>query len=97
MLKNAYLLEKTVKVALALRDPPPAAEALPAYYDNFVEFVSSAKCVLLLSKQNKITTVNVLLLLLLHLFSLQFKLCSFCGQEAVSCPRAQRILAMPLM
>jgi len=43
---------------------------------RFVEFVSSGKYVLLPSKRNKITTVNVLLLLLLHfapIFHLKLK------------------------
>jgi len=39
----------------------------PAYYYNFVEFVSSAKCILFRSKQKKqVTTANVLPLVLLH-------------------------------
>jgi len=45
---------------------PNPRVATPAYYWNFIKFVSSAKCILLLSKKHKITTVNVLLLLLSH-------------------------------
>jgi len=82
MLKNAYFLEKTVnnrfsvggsspERPFASGSPNPGVFAL-AYYYNFVKFISSVKCVLLLSKRNKITTVNVLFLLLPHLyFSLQ--------------------------
>jgi len=55
-------LEKAVKVVTS------------AYYYRFVEFISSAKCVLFPSKKSKITTVNVLFLLHSHFctyFSLQ--------------------------
>jgi len=47
-----------------LKAPPPESSVVThAYYYNYIEFVSSAKCVLLLSKKkkiNKITTLNVL-------------------------------------
>jgi len=74
MLKNAYFLEKTVKNRLSVGAPPPNPRLLPesvpvvtsAYYYSFVDFVLSLKCVLLPSKNNKITTVNVLFLLLSH-------------------------------
>jgi len=55
--------EKTVKVVSASEPPPPnpcllpaAADprvVTPAYYYNFVEFVSSAKCAFFRSKKNK--------------------------------------------
>jgi len=50
-----------------------------AYYYNFVEFVSGAKCVLLPLKRNKITTINVLLLYFSRNFApiFQFKYCRF--------------------
>jgi len=49
MLKNAYFLEKTIKSASASGAPPPDLRvATTAYYYNPVDFVSSAKCVLLL-------------------------------------------------
>jgi len=56
-----------------LEAPPPDPHVITlAYYCQSVEFISSAKCGLLPSKKNKITTVNVLLLLLLQLLHLFF-------------------------
>jgi len=69
--------KKTVKIASATGAPPPnprlpPSGLLPAgprprvitlvYYYYFVQFVSSAKYVLLPSKKNKIAAINVLLL-----------------------------------
>jgi len=52
--------------------PPPDPHVItPAYYCKFIEFISCTNCILLLSK-DKITAVNVLLLLLLHLSHLFF-------------------------
>jgi len=66
----------------------------------FVEFVSSAKCVLFRSKKNQVTTANILLLLfpsLLHHF-FNSNSVSFVerGRKNISCPRAQGTLATPL-
>jgi len=66
MLKNAYFL-KTVKNCLSvwadsvglqrLGDPHPDPHIVtPAYYYNFVKFIFSTKCVLLLSKKRTIFT-----------------------------------------
>jgi len=53
--------------------PPPDPPLIsPVYYCKSVGFISSAKCVLFSSKKNKITTVNVLLLLLPQLSHLFF-------------------------
>jgi len=73
----------------------------PACYCNFVEFVSCAKCVLLSSKRNKLTTVNALFLLLPHFLHLFFTSSSVFfvdggrgwGRKNISCLRA---LATPL-
>jgi len=69
---NAYFLKKkkkkTVKIASAHLPP----EAPPRCYSRLLclsKFVSSAKYVLLPSKRNKITRVNVLLLLLPHFYT----------------------------
>jgi len=84
MLKNAYFLEKSVKFATASEAPPPEPPFASsdwclgprpqrfssAYYYSFVEIISSAKCVLLPSKKDKITTINVLLLLHPHFYTL---------------------------
>jgi len=60
----------------------PALVVTSAYCYRFVEFISRAKCVLLPSKRNKITTVNVLFLLLPHFSPIfLFKLCT-CWQVA---------------
>jgi len=65
MLKTVYFLDKTVKVVSASRLPPAAeVSALrprvvtPAYYYNFVEFVSSANCILFRLKKNQVPTAN---------------------------------------
>jgi len=61
MLKNAYFLGKNCKNRLSVGGPPPPPPltsrglgaalpdlhvVTPAYYYNFVEFVSSGKCIL---------------------------------------------------
>jgi len=88
-----------VKIASASGAPPPDPRVVvSAYYYNFVEFMSNAECVLLPSKKNKITTVNVRFLLLSHLSRIfHFKLCTFFdrGRKNISCPRAQGTLATP--
>jgi len=54
MLKNAYILEKTVKFAAASGSPPPDLRIITlAYYYSFVEFVSNAKCVYYPKKRTK--------------------------------------------
>jgi len=63
---------------------------------NFVKFVSGAKCVLLPSKRNKITAINVLLLILPHFCIIfHFKFCTVAfvvgGRKNVSCPKVQGI------
>jgi len=81
LLKNAYFLEKSVKITSASRAPlqnprllPATARVVtPAYYYNFVEFVSSAKCVLYSkhTKQNSYSKCSAFASsALLHLFSL---------------------------
>jgi len=74
-----FLEKISVKIVSVLGAPHPDLRILsPAYYYNFVEFDSGAKCILLPSKNNKITTVNVLLSVPLHFApTFQFKLCSF--------------------
>jgi len=46
--------------------PPDPRVVTPAYYYNFVELVSSAKCVLFRLKKNQVTIANILPLLLPH-------------------------------
>jgi len=68
MLKNAYFLGKKCKNRLSgwgLCPQTPALLLPPRYY-NFVEFVSSVKCILFRSKKKQVTAANVLPLLLLH-------------------------------
>jgi len=60
---------------LPLAAGTPAADPhviTPAYYCKFAEFISCANCILLPSKDYKVTTVNVLILLLLQLSHLFF-------------------------
>jgi len=64
MLKNAYFLEKDVKNRLSFggrtpaglrrlgAEPPDPRVVTPAYYYNFVKFISSTKCGLLPWKKN---------------------------------------------
>jgi len=76
MLKNSVRIfgkNCTNRLSLAclwrLGAPAPDPRVVTsAYYYSFVEFISSTKCVLLPSKENKITTVNDLFLLLPHFF-----------------------------
>jgi len=85
--------------AAALPDP---RDFTPTYYYNFVEFVSSIKCVSLPStlKKEHITSVNVLLLLHPHFCTYFFTLNSVVfvdvGRKNISCSRAQGTLATPL-
>jgi len=68
--RNAYFLEKSVKIVSASGAPPPDPRAdTPAYYYNFVEFISSGKCISFRSKKKQVTTANVLPLLLPHFFT----------------------------
>jgi len=70
MLKNAYFLEKTAKLFSASGAPPPDLRIVTSsYYYSFIKFISRGKCILLPLKKNKITTVNVLFLFLLHFFT----------------------------
>jgi len=83
-------LEKNAKIASASRAPPPnprwppAAGAsppdlrvvTPAYYYNFVKFISSAKFGLLPLKKNKFCIFQIFAAIF------HFKLCSFCWQGA---------------
>jgi len=65
-LKMPILWEKkTVKIVSASPPLDPRV-VISAFYYNFVELVSSAKCILFRSKKNQVTTANVLLLLLPH-------------------------------
>jgi len=49
MIKNAYFGgKKTVKIVSVSGAPPPDPRFVtPAYYYNFVEFVSNAKCIII--------------------------------------------------
>jgi len=80
---------------------PDSHVITPAYYCKSAEFISSTKWILLPSRKNKITAVNVLLLLLLSLSHLFFISNSVVfvdgGHKNVSCPRSQNILATPLL
>jgi len=54
MLKNAYFWRKTYKIAASSEVPPSDPHVLTlAYHYNFVEYISSAKCVLLPSKKEQ--------------------------------------------
>jgi len=98
MLEDAYFLEKTINIASASGAPPSnlrlLSAALRCYFCLLLQlcrvYFYTAKCGLLPLKKNKITTVNVLLLLLLHLF---FTLNSVVfidrWRKNISCPRAQ--------
>jgi len=59
--KKNYRNRPSLPPAAGGPDPRPPRCYSRLYYD-FVEFVFNAKCVLLPSNMNKITTVNVLLL-----------------------------------
>jgi len=89
--------KKTVKIASMSGTPTPDLRVVtPADYYNFVEFVSHATCVLLLSKKNKKTTIFVVFLLLPHFctyFSLQTQRFLLTGTQECFCPRAQGTLA----
>jgi len=78
MLKNAYYKIKLKNRCSIVSEPlfvsggcmearlPDPRVITPTYYNNIVEFVSSAKCVLLLLKKK--TTINVLFVCLFHLY-----------------------------
>jgi len=109
MLKNACFLEKTVKIVSASGDPPPKLRLLrrlgylrvatPIYYYNFVEFVSSAKCILFRSKKKRnyckcsAFASCALLHLLFNSNSVSF---AEGRRKNISCPTAQGTLAAPL-
>jgi len=77
-------LEKDVKNCLNVGAPPPnlrcppaaggsdPSTVTPAYYYNFVEFISSAKFGLLPLKKNKFCIFQIFAAIF------NFKLCSFC-------------------
>jgi len=85
--------EKIIKYASAMRDPPPIPVCLrqlgapppdlrvviPAYYYNFVELVSSGKCISLPSKRTK-WLQYMFCFYCFRIFApiFYFKLCSFC-------------------
>jgi len=82
--------------------PPYSCVVTPACYCNFGEFASCAKCVLLFSKRNKVTTVNALFLLLPHFLHLFFTsnsvvLLTRGACKNISCPKVQGTLATPLL
>jgi len=115
MLKNAYFLGKYCKhhlnvgglrprtpVYLRRLGAPPSDPRVvtPAYYYNFVEFVSSVKCILFRSKKtsNYRKYSAFASSALLHLF---FNSNSVIfvegGRKNISCPRAHGTLATPLL
>jgi len=118
LLKNAYFLEKKLKRSPQHRGlhprtlvclqrlgakPSDPRVVTPAYYYNFFEFIFGAKCVLLSSKKNKITTINVLFSLHPH-FCLIFSSNSVIfvdrrrrRKNIISWRRAQSTPAMPLL
>jgi len=78
MLKNTYFLGKNCKNRLSVGgsapEPPFASGGwglrprtpaffFPAYYCNFVEFVSSAKCILFRSKKEPSNTLDTPLII----------------------------------
>jgi len=97
MLKNAYFWGESCKNRLRFGGSDPSV-LTPACYYNFVEFVSSAKCIFFRSKKKQITTANILPLLLLHLFFNSISV-SFVegGRKIISCPRAHGTLVTPLL
>jgi len=100
MLKNAYILEKDVKIASASGAPPrnpvgTLALLLPAYYYNFTTLSSSflaLNLVYYLQKRTNFASSNFLQLLFIS-NSVVFvdRVC-----KNISCPRVQGILATPL-
>jgi len=70
--------------------PPDLCVGTPAYYFSFVGFISSDECVLIPSKKYKITTVNVMFLILPHFytyFSLQTLKFSLIGGAKIFLPQ----------
>jgi len=66
--------KNTAKFASSVTLPPDPHVVTLTYYYNFIEFVSSVKCVSLTSQKDKMTFVHVLPLLFPHFctyFSLQ--------------------------
>jgi len=116
MLKNAIFMEKSVKIASASgalhpnpRLPPAAGGSAPSprvvtpasYCYNFVESVSSTKCVCNLQKKKKNNYIKCSAFAsfaLLHLlFTSNSVVCVDGERKNVSCPRAQSDLATPLL
>jgi len=99
MLKNACFLENPVKFASSVA-PPPDLHVVTFTYDyNFIEFVSSVKCVSLTSKKDKMTHAcsAVTLSALLHLFFTSSSCRFYDGERKnIACPRVQGTLATPL-
>jgi len=87
-----------LSVGGSVPEPPFASGgATPAYYYNFVEFVSSAKSILFRSKKKLVTTANILPLFLPH-FCIYFLIqtLSVSLKEAQKYFLVQGTLAMPL-
>jgi len=63
-------LKNTVKIASSVAPPPDPHVVTLTYYYNFIEFVSSVKCISLISKKDKMTRAcsGVIFSALLHLF-----------------------------
>jgi len=99
MLKMRIFWEKTVKFVWA---PPPDFHVVTStYYYNFVEFISSAKCILFHSKKEASNCCKCSAFAsstLLHLFFTSNSVSLVEGERKnISCPKAQGTLATPLM
>jgi len=68
------------RLIVSLRPQTPVVT--PVYYYNFVEFVSSAKCILFRSKNNQVTTIFCLSFFRIFAPIFSFKLCKFCWRGA---------------
>jgi len=102
MLKMRYFLGKNCKNRLSVGGSAPESPfasggsdprvVTPAYYYNFVEFISSGECILSRLKKKQVTTANVLLCVFRTFSPIIFNSnsVSFVAREHknISCPRA---------
>jgi len=106
-----FFLEKTAKIVSASGAPPlnphflrrlgsspsDSRDVIPAYYYNFVEFVSSAKCIQKRTKNYSKCSAFACSVLLHVSFNLNSVSFVEGGHKNISRPRAQDILATPLV
>jgi len=104
MLKNAYNLEKTIKIVSASGDPPPSPRLpLRCYSRLLLQFSRAAFLVLnafipLRKKQNNYSKYSAFASsAILHAFFTSNSVVFMTERKNISCPRVQDTLATPLV